>query len=75
MVMYLSQDSNMNGSYFLMIITEDEEIFKKIISRPETPIFDLFQKLGLKITSEEVYNVTNKFTCPSSTHVPYFSIK
>ena len=51
------------------------EIFKKIKSRPETPIFDLFQKLGLKITSEEVYNVTNKFTCPSSTHVPYFSIK
>jgi hypothetical protein len=75
MVVYLSQDANENGSYILLIIMEDEEILEKIKSTPETPILDLFKKLGIETTSTEVYNVTNTFTCPSSTHVPYYDIK
>jgi hypothetical protein len=54
---------------------EDEEILEKIKSTPETPILDLFKKLGIETTSIEVYNVINTFTCPSSTHVPYYDIK
>jgi len=75
MITYLSQDANEKGSYILMIIMEDEKALEKIRSATETPIFDLLKKLGVEPTSKEVYNVINRFTCPSSTHVPYFSIK
>ena len=74
-IIYLLQDPNVNGSYILMTVMEEEKAQEKIRSVTQTPIFDLLQKLGLEQTSKEVYNVINKIPCPTTKHVPYFSIK
>jgi len=70
---YLLQDANEKGSYMIMTITESEEASIKLKKVTKTPLFDLFQKLGIKPTSN-VYNVVTTLD-HSKRHVPYYDIK
>ena len=70
---YLLQDANKKGIYIIMTITESEEASKELKKVTKTPLFDLFQKIEVKVTSN-VYNVVTKLD-HSKRHVPYYDIK
>jgi hypothetical protein len=69
----LLQDANEKGSYIILTVAGSEEVSNKLKRVTETPLFDLFQKLGIEPTSK-VYNVVNKLD-HSKRHVPYYDIK
>ena len=48
---YLLQDANKKGIYIIMTITESEEASKELKKVTKTPLFDLFQKIEVKVTS------------------------
>jgi hypothetical protein len=70
---YLIQDANEKGSYIIMTITGSEEASKKLRKVTQTPLFELFHRLGLKLTSN-VYNIV-KILDHSKRHLPYYDIK